>query len=247
MKKQVDNDTQVTVVVCIYHGYGNPVQPIGRISPYGTKVFNVADDADVRSYPEVPIPLLAVGEVFDVPEGYGAVTIDAAVNTPQGEPDETGGELVAAAGATSESEAPHVISFIPGAYPTFAGPSEDYAIVTEPTVQEAAADPAVLPEVVPEVVPEVPPEVLLGSSVQPALIEVGDRTIQLGELVAAAHVRSGLSVQEWNDLPLNDREFMLADELEIMRKAAAEPAIIAQAVAEVEATIADQPTDDKAP
>lgn len=42
---------------------------------------------------------------------------------------------------------------------------------------------------------------LLGSSVLPSLILIGDSELQLGEVVAAAHADSGLSVAEWNALP----------------------------------------------
>lgn len=50
-------------------------------------------------------------------------------------------------------------------------------------------------------------ETLLGSNVQPSIIEISDgRTIQLGEAVSAAHKNSGLSVADWNAQPEDVRE-----------------------------------------
>jgi len=54
-----------------------------------------------------------------------------------------------------------------------------------------------------------PPPALLGSSTLPALIDLPDRQIQLGELVAAVHAESGLTVEAWNALPDEQRDAML--------------------------------------
>lgn len=62
-------------------------------------------------------------------------------------------------------------------------------------------------------------ETLLGSSVLPALIAIGDAEVQLGEIVAAAHTKSGLSVEDWNALEDAARELLL--EAEIKRRLAA--------------------------
>lgn len=50
-------------------------------------------------------------------------------------------------------------------------------------------------------------ETLLGSNVQPSIIEISDgKTIQLGDAVSAAHKNSGLSVADWNSQPEDIRE-----------------------------------------
>lgn len=61
-----------------------------------------------------------------------------------------------------------------------------------------------------------PPEdvALLGSSIQPANIHVGEGEVQLGEFVAAAHLRTGMSVNDWNELPETDRERLIAQEIQ---------------------------------
>ena len=49
-------------------------------------------------------------------------------------------------------------------------------------------------------------DTLYGSSVLPAIVEVGGYKVQLGGIVAAAHAASQLSVRDWNDLPDAERE-----------------------------------------
>jgi hypothetical protein len=61
-------------------------------------------------------------------------------------------------------------------------------------------------------------ETLLGSSVLPAMVEIGSgKTVQLGTIVAAAHKASGLSGDAWNALPEDEREGHLATMVEKMR------------------------------
>lgn len=55
---------------------------------------------------------------------------------------------------------------------------------------------------------------LIGSSVQPATWPLpGGKVLQLGTVVAAAHADSGLSVKDWNNLPDNEREKLIADKV----------------------------------
>ena len=57
-------------------------------------------------------------------------------------------------------------------------------------------------------------QVLIGSSVQPAVIKIGENEVQLGEIVAAAHTASALSVAAWNKLKEKKREALIAAEIE---------------------------------
>ena len=53
-------------------------------------------------------------------------------------------------------------------------------------------------------------ETLNGSNTLPALIEISaDKSVQLGEVVMAAHHKSGLSVEAWNALSEEERDGML--------------------------------------
>lgn len=67
-------------------------------------------------------------------------------------------------------------------------------------------------------------ETLLGSSILPSLIEIGEDNIQLGEIVAAAHQASGLSVDDWNALNSDDRELRLQAEIDRRRAELVKPA-----------------------
>lgn len=62
-------------------------------------------------------------------------------------------------------------------------------------------------------------EALHGSSTIPALIRIGDADVQLGTEVAAAHARSGMTVEAWNALSDEDRDLCLNHEIEAMRAA----------------------------
>lgn len=56
------------------------------------------------------------------------------------------------------------------------------------------------------------PECLLGSSVQPATFTLDDgEVVPLGDVVAEAHKRTGLSVEEWNAQPADVIEQLIAD------------------------------------
>lgn len=64
-------------------------------------------------------------------------------------------------------------------------------------------------------------ETLNGSSTLPADIEIAEgQTVQLGEIVMKAHARSGLSAEAWNALPDDEREALLAKEIEHARSEA---------------------------
>lgn len=59
---------------------------------------------------------------------------------------------------------------------------------------------------------DTPPPRLLGSSVQPASVELPDGTVlTLGDVVGQAHVASGLSVEDWNALEDSAREALIAE------------------------------------
>lgn len=51
---------------------------------------------------------------------------------------------------------------------------------------------------------------LMGSSLLPAIIRIGTKDVQLGDVVRRAHLDSGLSVDEWNALKELTREHLLA-------------------------------------
>ncbi len=59
---------------------------------------------------------------------------------------------------------------------------------------------------------------LLGSSVLPSVIAIGEKEVHLGDVVAAAHAESGLSVSEWNALPPEQIEDLLALRVEKLRQ-----------------------------
>jgi hypothetical protein len=52
--------------------------------------------------------------------------------------------------------------------------------------------------------------VLIGSSIQPAIIKVGEAEVQLGDVVAKAHEDSGLTAAEWNAQEEAAREAAIA-------------------------------------
>lgn len=76
---------------------------------------------------------------------------------------------------------------------------------------------------------------LLGSSVQPPNFTIGGREFTLGDIVRAAHVATGLSVDEWNALAADVREGLIADELSALEADAAQ----AQAQADADQAAAD--------
>lgn len=62
---------------------------------------------------------------------------------------------------------------------------------------------------------------LIGSSVLASVVDLtGNKTVTLGEVVARAHERSGLSVAGWNELEPAEREAKLAIEVEILTEEA---------------------------
>lgn len=64
--------------------------------------------------------------------------------------------------------------------------------------------------------------VLLGSSSFDPVLEVGDKQVQLGDVVAAAYAASGMSVEEWNALTETERDDLIEAELDRMEGAADE-------------------------
>lgn len=61
---------------------------------------------------------------------------------------------------------------------------------------------------------------LLGSDVHEASYEIGDALYQLGDVVAMAHEKSGLSAEEWNALEPEDRHARIDLVLEALADAA---------------------------
>lgn len=57
---------------------------------------------------------------------------------------------------------------------------------------------------------------LLGSNVHPAEIDVGGKTVTLGEVVAVAFARSGMETAQWNELPEETRHELIDAELDFM-------------------------------
>lgn len=67
-------------------------------------------------------------------------------------------------------------------------------------------------------------QLLLGSDNFDPEVEIGGKMVQLGLVVAAAHAKSGLTVQEWNALPQDQRDDLIddaADDMEAEAMAAA--------------------------
>lgn len=68
-------------------------------------------------------------------------------------------------------------------------------------------------------------DVLVGSDQWPALIDIGGEQVPLGEIVAAAHARMGVTPGVWSHVDFAaDREREIADEVQKRRAAAAEAA-----------------------
>lgn len=58
---------------------------------------------------------------------------------------------------------------------------------------------------------------LLGSSVMPANLYIGQTYVQLGDVVRRAFVDSGMTAEQWNTGPALDREYMLVRAVYAMR------------------------------
>lgn len=65
------------------------------------------------------------------------------------------------------------------------------------------------------------PPALYGSSILERVYQIGEETVSLGNIVAAAHKDSGLTVEEWNILLTDDREQRIAAKLKEMQDAVA--------------------------
>lgn len=110
------------------------------------------------------------------------------------------------------------------------GKREVAPVVTEKTEAELAAEAEAASGIVKVKSDEA--ETLLGSSVLPANVEIGEKkSVQLGDIVALAHKTSGLTLADWNALPEADREAKLAETVETLK--AEEAALVAAAAAAV--------------
>jgi hypothetical protein len=78
---------------------------------------------------------------------------------------------------------------------------------------DAGAPPAPAP-VVGGAVGEAPLGGLFGSSFQPSHVAIGGNQVQLGEAVAAAFAKSGLTGNAWNALDSAEREALIAAEID---------------------------------
>lgn len=58
--------------------------------------------------------------------------------------------------------------------------------------------------------------ILLGSDVLPALVDIGEKKVQLGEIVASAFKRSGLTAHAWNGMAADEREEFLTLEISML-------------------------------
>lgn len=62
-----------------------------------------------------------------------------------------------------------------------------------------------------------PDDTLNGSNTLPTVVEIApDQFVALGELVTAAHKRSGMTVNAWNELAEEERDKLLNREVEIV-------------------------------
>lgn len=61
---------------------------------------------------------------------------------------------------------------------------------------------------------------LYGSSLLPAMVHIGDREVQLGDIVRRSQLDSGLSITDWNALEPLKREAFLAATVYKMREEA---------------------------
>lgn len=59
-----------------------------------------------------------------------------------------------------------------------------------------------------------PAETLLGSDVHESSYEINGKTYSLGDVVAAAHTASGLSVKDWNELEADTRHDLIDEQLD---------------------------------
>ena len=64
---------------------------------------------------------------------------------------------------------------------------------------------------------------LLGSSQHPATFDIGGKTLQLAEVVAMAHIDSGLSAEDWNELSDEARADLIDEQLDKLAADAGEP------------------------
>lgn len=73
-------------------------------------------------------------------------------------------------------------------------------------------------------------EVLLGSDNFDASFEIHGATYSLGEVVAMAHTTSGLSVADWNELPVEERDAIIEAELDALDAAGPAPVLDLEAL-----------------
>lgn len=77
-------------------------------------------------------------------------------------------------------------------------------------------------------------ETLNGSNTLPALVEVSaNKSVQLGDIVAAAHQQSGLSVEAWNALAEDERDNLLNKVVADLKAQAAVAALPAELVGDL--------------
>lgn len=71
--------------------------------------------------------------------------------------------------------------------------------------------------------PDASADTLIGTNILPALIEIAPgKEVPLGEVVAKAHAKSGLSLEEWNALPEADRDALLTSMVDELKAEASQ-------------------------
>lgn len=84
--------------------------------------------------------------------------------------------------------------------------------------------------------PVAPP--LLGSSSHPDPISINGADHALGDIVAAAHAASGMTADDWNALPADEREALIDEQCDLIADGASAPAATAEPVADRESLAA---------
>lgn len=80
---------------------------------------------------------------------------------------------------------------------------------------------------------------LYGSSVQPSMVIMQNQEVQLGEAVRTAYAASGLTVDQWNALPQDDRETRIAAVIDKAPEPQAEAAEAAATPVDIDLTAGD--------
>lgn len=86
--------------------------------------------------------------------------------------------------------------------------------------------------------PKVATALLLGSDNHPDPISINGTDHRLGDIVAAAHAASGMTADDWNALPADEREALIDEQCDLIADGAIAPATTAEPVADRESLAA---------